>query len=686
MASFNEVYENLKSKSRLTFELQKTGKNKGAVRVRTSSGADGEEALRSTLPAYGWEGDYDSFMECVRNDLAPKPKKDAAHHPSIEKLSSCTVDHPSITGRRTCIDDDLTLLRFIRFVSNSASGRLVLVQTGEEGAETGNTFSLVSTASQGSGSGFASALRSALAQAPATSEWYERKINEELQAARQRIRRDLEEQNSVADEPLSGEVLDEVARKQAESERGAIEREVRKCTRMNQCNDGLSRILARCSHKVFNQSGAYNAFIGAMASRDFPLLLCRSKKLRAWYTTKTTDVGDKTITETIANSFDYDGDYVDLVAENLEYLWELRSLYVKMPAIYTNDNKEPCFRFFDLEKAKGVEGDTSAWNEFTARLTGGEDEVFKAFVWSIFDAKNRGRQCLYILDRGYSGKSAIINAISDAIGVELHAALSKDSLANQFAYSKVWDKRFVTIGDNKNKNLIRSQAMHSMLGGDIVDVEHKGKDPFPARLMCKVLVASNVPLQIDVEARNEYSRVLAIAPDDSEETLISYGLVYMNEDGTPKRLENGKLCMIGDPTWEGRLKEQFHAFLSSCYPAYLKLCPRGMDIVMPEKTSELIASFDDDRAILLDEILETYFDFTRDANDFMPCLEMQHAFNEVIKSDEIYKTEGLNYSEWKEFLRRRYGLEAKRPRSQGSRRGFYGIRQKCQASYSDCLL
>ena len=688
MADFKEVYEKIKEAG-LRIEIQKSGKNKGAVKVKTSSGADGTEALRSALRLCGWEQSYEEFINLAQQHLMPKPDTTPKQQKSPAKLKSCVIEHPDFTDRRVYGRHDLALLKPIRFVvqDNGGFGRIVLAHTGAPGSASGDTYTLVSTASQGSGSGFTAALRSSLAGIPATKEWQERQIDKAIQDKKAEILADLKKRNEEADEPRDLEELEEEALRNAEESRSEIVQEIAKSTMLMQCNDGLSRLLDLFTDKVRGREGANEVFVQVMRLPDFPLLFCRSSRLKESFTVESTTLDDgNQITITYAERFSYEGDYVDLIAENLEYLWGVPQLCIPMPKIFTNDPTVPCFHYYDLESVKTVEGQYPAWEEFITRFSEEEADVFKAFVWSIFDAENRGRQCLYLLDRGYSGKSAIINAIANAIGSELHVALSKESLSNQFAFSKIWDKRFVTIGDNKNPNLVRSQAMHSMLGGDIVDVEYKGRDPFPSRLQCKVFVASNVNLNIDVKARNEYTRVLPIHPDDSDDALIARGIAALNEDGSPRRTSDGNIIVVGDPTWEGRLIDEFRAFLASCYPVYQRMCPKRMDIIIPERSAEILATFDDDRAALLEEILDRNFEITNDETDFIERARMQRAFVEAQKDDETYKEARLTFSEWKEFLRRRYNLEAVRPRSIGHKWGYMGIRLKSATDNEGSLI
>ena len=66
-----------------------------------------------------------------------------------------------------------------------------------------------------------------------------------------------------------------------------------------------------------------------------------------------------------------------------------------------------------------------------------------------------------------------------------------------------------------------------------------------------------MPLNIDVKARNELTRVLPIHPDDSDEALIARGIAALDDDWYTRRMSNGNIIVIGDPSWEGRLFDEF---------------------------------------------------------------------------------------------------------------------------------
>ena len=688
MADFNEVYQYV-TEFGLKFDVQKSGKNKGRIAVKHASGSNGEETLRGLLRQKECESEYDAFITHVREILTPKPKPAQKQSSSTEgdsDLRGMCLDHPDIDERRKYTKTDLSMLSRIRIVKGKqGEAGVMVVQTGEEGSDLGYKFSVAGVSR--SGDVLAKNIREALASAPATDEWKKVKFDYELKGKEQEIRERLYAEIRELGEILDADAFESNIQRRLEDERPSVEAEINEYTLLDQLNELVTRTLEQFSDKVRGETSAKKAFLKQLTKPDFPLMFLKSSRFSEWYKQTTTKGDDgKEYTITYAEKYKFKGDFVDLLSDNLSYLWGENRIRMSMPKIFTNDRHTPCFHFFDLEAAKEVQGEHPAWDEFTSRFTPDEADVFRAFVWSIFDAENRGRQCLYIYDRGYSGKGVVFDAIAHYIGSDLHAALSKDSAVNQFAYSKVWDKRLVTVGDNKNANFVRSQFAHSLLGGDWIDVECKGQDSFSAKPQCRVMVGSNKALSIDAKARNEFSRVLPIHPDDSEDALIKRDLVALDEDGNPRHNDLGDPILLGDPEWGEKLKAQFPAFLASCWPAYQKWCPRRCEIIMPKETAERIASFDDDRTALLEEILGRNFEITNSENDFIERANMQRAFVEAQKDDETYKEARLTFAEWKEFLRRRYNLEATRPRSIGHRWGYMGIRLKSSTDNESSLI
>ena len=294
------------------------------------------------------------------------------------------------------------------------------------------------------------------------------------------------------------------------------------------------------------------------------------------------------------------------LVEDSGQLMSVQSMLSPVPKIISNDPNEPAFKYIDLESIT-EDGPCPAWDEYFSRYSEDEAKVFRAFIWSIFYEKNRGRQLLYIYDKdGFSGKSVVMNAIASVLGDERVAAIQKDSLSNQFGLAKVYDKRLIIIGDNKNQNLIRSEKMHMLLGADRADIELKGRNSFSSRLQAKVIANGNVPLKLDPSATHERTRVIILCPRITDE--IRKKIVMLDEDGNPKLDQFGRMQFLGDPRFEERLVEEFPRMLVQARADYELLCPRDGNIILPDSVIQNIEASSDDITDIIDEMIEDTFD------------------------------------------------------------------------------
>lgn len=255
------------------------------------------------------------------------------------------------------------------------------------------------------------------------------------------------------------------------------------------------------------------------------------------------------------------------------------NLYISdWPEIYSNDRNTPCLNFYDLEEIRSIpkDQDYPTWEEaLKDRFNDEEAAVFRAYIWSVFDARNVGRQILYLWDDGHSGKSVMLNVIAEELG-QAAQAMQKDSLEGRFAMAKYYDKHLIVVCDNSNTNLIKLSKLKSITGRDRVEVELKGKVSFTARVYCKIIANSNYRPNIDADSTAETSRVILIKLRMDDEKMRAKGL--LSPTGERK----------GDPTWEPRLKAEFKAFLRDCEQDYIRLCPKHADIELPQSMIDAI--------------------------------------------------------------------------------------------------
>ena len=262
------------------------------------------------------------------------------------------------------------------------------------------------------------------------------------------------------------------------------------------------------------------------------------------------------------------------------------------------------------------------------------------------------------------------------LGDNMCAALQKDSLNNQFSLAKVWDKRLVTIDDNKNKNLIRSEKMHMMLGGGRADIEMKGRNSFSSRLNMKIIAMGNIPLEIDPHAVHERTRLIMVRPYMTDSILKRFCL--LDDKGELVR-RNGKPVPMGDPGFEERLFQEFPMFLKKCEEAYARLCPTNANITLNEAQIDYLYTLSPDTDIILDAIVDKYFDIGEGKS--MKPIDLQKQFYDARKKVGfgIDSSESITFDDFKTYLSKRYSFTGiSRPRSGPGRgsRMFMGIAPK----------
>ncbi len=703
MADFKEVFEKIKD-SGFAFSIVASGKRKGALSVMVGSTpikeAEYTDRLFPLLKLAGWDpqtpddpelvADKTSlklwyvriFLDAVMNAIMPpeinRKKTRNLNDGDGKVLKEMTnLKFPERLSDTRLTEVDRDLLKGLRICDTGDDGNLILLHTGVGSSQyTGISYSSTTLAGD---------IRKILRGCPASDadkqmeeEWIyqERKVLEYTILSR--ANENLGEDKKSVDE--MEEISSRIAREYAH---GCV----KYLTRLDTYNALLDRMIEEMSHKVRGSGSAYLAGVDVLKGCNSTLLR-RSRLISLWYheeTTKNDEGGN--VTFSVADRFGRNGDWADLIAESVDILWGKNELYIDPPKVISNDPTEPCLNFIDLNgKAKEAEGgETEAWGRFLKKMTPDEGDVFKAFIWSIFDARNHGRQILYLYDDGYSGKSAVMKAIQEAIGRRLCGAIQKDSLSNQFAFSKVWDKRLITIGDNKNPHLHQSEKMKMLTGTDMSDVERKNRDSFSWIMGAKVMVASNTPLEVNLRERNERTRVLPIKINFTIDQMIEEGIVAMDEAGNPKFDKYGDPIFVGDGTdWPSRLREQFWSFMASCRPAYEQLCPRHTDIIMPDSCLNNLETFSND---LMDDY-QAIFDriCVVDNLAFTRSSELKCAFHRAV-SEVFDKDPSLKYDGFKEFLHTHYRLNLSRSRSLENRaRGYMGIRLKSETDNESSLI
>lgn len=223
------------------------------------------------------------------------------------------------------------------------------------------------------------------------------------------------------------------------------------------------------------------------------------------------------------------------------------------------------------------EGSHHTWNQFLVRLS--DANCFKAFIWSIFEKKNKSRQILWIQGRGQDGKSKVFEALQSILGVSA-AALNGFMLnpnATRFLLSLFYGKRVAFYSDCLNPSFPTNEFVRNVTGGDLVTVDNKFKLLFSTKIYLKVLVASN------------------LSPEITSQVADKSRLIY---------LKIRPSVVTDDTEFVTKLQNELPHFLYECKKQYYLLCDNHGDI----RYNEAVVSDIDDATQSLEEPFECFFD------------------------------------------------------------------------------
>jgi len=340
-----------------------------------------------------------------------------------------------------------------------------------------------------------------------------------------------------------------------------------------------------------------------------------------------------------------------------EEIWKLDPEFriAHTPLGISDKSDVPCFFYFNLDRLKP--GKTPAWDGWLLQFPKQCVPVFKAWVYSIFDPGNMGRQAIWLHDNGYTGKSSVIQAINNYLGQDAAGSISGGSMKTNFAFEPLYGKRLITYGDCKEPNLIRTPKIHSLLGNDYVTIDRKGLPAFTAKLHAKLIVASNIAPQIDFAANNERTRLLYIPLKEApEEVLKKY--CALNKDGSVRRYKDGSPIVRGGRLTE-ELTEEMDAFIFSCQADYKKYCSTGQDIIVSERYLDMMKSHCVSEEILkFQNLCQQYLQFKEgDTSYYVTQGTLLKFYNGAVSGNSYRNSGKSDFSRFKKYLMDVYGIK-----------------------------
>lgn len=240
---------------------------------------------------------------------------------------------------------------------------------------------------------------------------------------------------------------------------------------------------------------------------------------------------------------------------------DLSMIATDVPKFITWKKGELAFKYFDPSVL--VDGPTPYFDGFCKRLD--YPEVFRAWVWSIFEPGNNGRQVLWIQGGGNDGKSTIFRAICNFIGTDHSNIISDKQFESQFFFNEVYGRVLLAYGDCKSPKIFDNEEIQNITGGDEQVINGKYSMTFKAPVYSKVIIGSNMLPEVAWHLDYQSTRMIVLH-------------VTTIENNT------------GDGQAVDIMTAEMPAFLKKCRKDFEKLCPSNSNIKLPESLVEKMHS------------------------------------------------------------------------------------------------
>ena len=269
----------------------------------------------------------------------------------------------------------------------------------------------------------------------------------------------------------------------------------------------------------------------------------------------------------------------------------------ELPPILSNspDVKDLCLRRIVLPECDEPEDlDTPSWDEFTNKMSHEHAEVFKAWVYSVFLAKDIGRQMLILQGEGGDGKSTICRVLQEVVGKDIVGAISDKTLDSDFNADLI-GKRLIIYWDCKKTDVVGSELIHGITGNDDISVNEKFEKRYRGSIYSKVLISTNEAVTFN-NVVNEVSRVL-------------FCRVIKPKDDKQIRKDSG---------FKNRLVAEFNDFICKCKVSYDVLC---VDETIVYNVESLLKS-QTVKSAQIDRLLTKEYEFSRECMDKPPTVKI----------------------------------------------------------------
>jgi putative DNA primase/helicase len=145
------------------------------------------------------------------------------------------------------------------------------------------------------------------------------------------------------------------------------------------------------------------------------------------------------------------------------------------------------------------------WDRYVRYLRESLDPESAGFIQEYLGycltAETDEEKMLFLVGPRGSGKSTLIEGVEAMLGPDLSTTRSLDGLQERFGRVGIVGKRVIVSKEMKALKLLETDLVSSIVSGEKIPIEHKGRDSFDYRPVAKVIqAANNLPRVPNTEA------------------------------------------------------------------------------------------------------------------------------------------------------------------------------------------
>lgn len=310
----------------------------------------------------------------------------------------------------------------------------------------------------------------------------------------------------------------------------------------------------------------------------------------------------------------------------IEYIQSDPDFMVMDLPTFSNDREEMKYKFFDLDGLKP--GRRKHWDIWESQIREEDREVYKAFIYSIYVAKNRSRQVLWLNDTGESGKTKTMNALGSAGGDNFTSSPKFQQLNDKHFGTYFDKKRLVLFDDMENPFFLSNSIIKTVTGSGQLTVDKKGApNPYVTKTNLKVVVGSNYKPILSGQ-RAEASRLILVEVQSPTD-------------------ENFKYMTSIESELDDILIKEFPAYLYKCRKSYNKLCVNDGKIMLSEDQIQRVNNCQSIDVSLTSQFINSFFIYDKDSSlnkDVMDAAldHYRMTTNNEIKYDKVLSLLNVN--------------------------------------------